>query len=326
MMNQTTERKHAKERKHICVLMGGWSAEREVSLSTGKGVTDALRTKGYEVSTIDVDQNPSIFLEQIANLPARPDVFFMALHGKGVEDGTFQGLLNLIGIPYTHSGVLGSSLAMNKVIAKEVFRGQNILTPPTLVAKPEDVRKTHLLPPPYIVKPITEGSSFGVTLVQEGETPPQLDGWTYGDALLEPFIPGREICVAVIDKTTPNAKNTDVQLGTIEIISKTNTGFFDFDAKYADGCAVHVAPAELSEEETKRVSEAALKAHQALGCRSVTRSDFRRDEKGQFWLLEVNTIPGMTPISLVPDAMARQGISYTDLVEFLVESAQCDAV
>lgn len=314
-------------KKHITVLKGGWSAEREISLKTAKGVEDALNELGYETSSIDVPQDPQLFLRLIEGLHKKPDVFFVALHGKGVEDGTLQGLLNLIGIPYTHSGVLASSLAMNKFLTKHVIKEVGILTPPSHLFKIKDIQTSHVLPPPYVVKPINEGSSVGVSIVYPGEEPPSLEGWTFGnEALVEPFIAGREVSVGVIGE----GKNAQA-LGVLEISPKTNTGFFDFQAKYKQGCATFIMPAPLSKEKYEEVMSYGLLAHKSLGCRGVTRADFRLevDSEGtekNFWLLEVNTIPGMTPLSQIPKIAAHRGMSYTDLIQELVETAQCDDV
>ena len=317
-----------KTRKHVAVLMGGWSVEREISLSTGAGIVQALNEKGYLVQEIDLQRDPSHLLSL---LNPRPDVFFVALHGKGVEDGTLQGFLNMIGIPYTHSGVLASSIAMNKVMAKYIFQSMGIATPDGIVASVDDVQKQHFFEPPYIIKPITEGSSVGVHLVQKGEVPFQLEKWGFGDqVLIEPFIEGREIQVAVIGSGRKEGPYQDRALGAIEICPKTNTGFFDFTAKYTSGFARHLMPAPLPKDVYEEALSLALKAHQTLECRGVTRSDFMYQEtgpdSGKFWLLEINTIPGMTPLSLVPEIAAHQGISYPDLVEYLVETAQCDAL
>ncbi len=314
-------------RKHVTVLKGGWSGEREVSLKTAQGVEEALKELGHEVSSIDVPRYPSEFLRLVSALPKKPEVFFVALHGKGVEDGTFQGLLNLIGVPYTHSGVLASSLAMNKVLAKHAFLEAGIPTPPSYLFDIEEIQARHVLTPPYVVKPINEGSSLGVLIVHPGEEPPSLEGWIFGkEALVEPFIAGREVSVGVIG-IGDNAR----ALGVLEIAPKTNTGFFDFQAKYTKGCANFIMPAPLSKEKYEEVMEYGLLAHKALGCRGVTRTDFRLEgdatnPEKQFWVLEINTIPGMTPLSQIPQIAAYKGVSYTDIVQELVEMAECDAV
>lgn len=314
-------------KKHVTVLKGGWSGEREVSLRTAQGVEEALKELGHDVSSIDVPIDPIEFLKLIKALPKKPDVFFVALHGKGVEDGTFQGFLNLIGIPYTHSGVLASSLAMDKVLAKQVFLGVGIPTLPSYIFDIEEIKSRHVLPPPYVVKPINEGSSLGVFMVYPGEEPPSLEGWVFGkNALVETFIAGREVSVGVMGKGDQARA-----LGVMEIAPKTNSGFFDFQAKYVKGCATFLMPAPLSKEKYEEVMHYGLLAHKALGCRGVTRTDFRleadtENPEKKFWILETNTIPGMTPVSQIPQIAAYKGITYAEIVQELIETAQCDEI
>ena len=301
--------------KHVAVLMGGWSAEREVSLNTGRPCAAALTEQGYQVTPIDVGPDIARVLQAV-----RPDVVFNALHGRYGEDGTVQGLLELLQIPYTHSGVLASALAMHKEKAKQVMRAAGVAVPDGVVVSRRVAAAEHVLPPPYVVKPVNEGSSVGVIIVREDRThPPQevgRDDWAYGDeVMVEPFVAGRELTCAVMGTKA---------LGVIEI--KPATGlFYDYDAKYADGGSVHVLPADLKPNIYQRVQELALTAHQALGCRGVSRADLRYDDTpdgtGALVVLEVNTQPGMTGTSLVPEMAAHAGHSFGELVRWMVEDA-----
>lgn len=303
--------------KHVAVLMGGWSAEREISLRSGKACADALERSGYQVSRIDVDRDVA------ATLRARkPDVALNVLHGRPGEDGTLQGLLEVLGIPYSHSGVLASALAMKKDIAKSVLNSAGVPVPGGMVAARKEAAKRHLLPPPYVIKPVAEGSSVGVFIVREDhEHPPQeltRADWAFGDQILvEPYIPGKEITCAVMG---------DLALGVIEIVPTVK--FYDYEAKYAPGGSKHLLPAPIAADVYREVQRLALAAHRALGCRGVTRSDFRFDDslgaaKGLF-CLEVNTQPGMTETSLVPELAAHAGISFEDLVKWMVEDASLE--
>ncbi len=302
--------------KHVAVLMGGWSAEREVSLSSGQGCANALAEAGYRVTSIDVDSNIASVLNNL-----RPDVAFNALHGRFGEDGTVQGVLEILEIPYTHSGVLASALAMHKEQAKIIFRAANIPVAEGKVVSAQEAAREHVLPRPYVVKPVREGSSVGVYIVTEQhEFPPQelhSSDWALGDVLVERFIPGRELTCAVVG---------DVALGVIDIVSAQ--GFYDYDAKYVPGGSKHILPAEISPNIYQLVQKLSLKAHQALGCRGVSRADFRFDEQpggeGELICLEVNTQPGMTATSLVPEIAAHAGHSYVDLVRWMVEDASCE--
>ena len=301
--------------KHVAVLMGGWSAERAVSLSSGKPCADALHERGFQVTPIDVQPDIARVLQAV-----RPDIALNALHGRYGEDGTIQGLLELLQIPYTHSGVLASALAMHKEKAKIVLRAAGIPVPEGIVVRRALAAAEHVLPPPYVVKPVAEGSSVGVVIVREDRThPPQELGredWPYGDeVLVEKFIPGRELTCAVLG---------DRALGVVDIRPATGL-FYDYDAKYADGGSVHVLPAELSPNIYQRVQELALTAHHALGCRGVSRADLRYDDtpdgSGALVVLEVNTQPGMTATSLVPEMAAHSGLSFGELVQWMVEDA-----
>ena len=303
--------------KHVAVLMGGWSAEREISLRSGKACADALERSGYQVSRIDVDRDVA------ATLRARkPDVALNVLHGRPGEDGTLQGLLEVLGIPYSHSGVLASALAMKKDIAKSVLNSAGVPVPGGMVAARKEAAKRHLLPPPYVIKPVAEGSSVGVFIVREDHKHPPQEltraDWAFGDQILvEPYIPGKELTCAVMG---------DLALGVIEIVPTVK--FYDYEAKYAPGGSKHLLPAPIAADVYREVQRLALAAHRALGCRGVTRSDFRFDDsfgaaKGLF-CLEVNTQPGMTETSLVPELAAHAGISFEDLVKWMVEDASLD--
>ena len=303
--------------KHVAVLMGGWSAEREISLRSGKACADALERSGYQVSLIDVDRDVA------ATLRARkPDVALNVLHGRPGEDGTLQGLLEVLGIPYSHSGVLASALAMKKDIAKSVLNSAGVPVPGGMVAARKEAAKRHLLPPPYVIKPVAEGSSVGVFIVREDHKHPPQEltraDWAFGDQILvEPYIPGKELTCAVMG---------ELALGVIEIVPTVK--FYDYEAKYAPGGSKHLLPAPIAADVYREVQRLALAAHRALGCRGVTRSDFRFDDslgaaKGLF-CLEVNTQPGMTETSLVPELAAHAGISFEDLVKWMVEDASLD--
>ena len=303
--------------KHVTVLMGGWSAEREVSLASGKAVAEALAARGYVVDTVDAGHDVAAAL---AALEPRPDAVFNALHGRWGEDGNVQGLLNIIGLPYTHSGLLASALAMDKVVAKRLFAAAGITCPDGVVVDIERAIAGHVMEPPYVVKPINEGSSVGVHIVMAGGNYPGLDlaTWQFGDSVLvERYIPGRELTVVVMG---------DRALGVTEL--RPHEGFYDYEAKYTDGKTNHLCPAPLPEKISRLAMDAALSAHHALGCRGVSRADLRYDdhegEAGKLYLLEINTQPGMTPLSLVPEQAAQSGIDFGALVSWMVEAAQCD--
>lgn len=303
--------------KHVAVLMGGWSSERPVSLNSGKQCADALETAGYRVTRVDVGRDVA---EVLAKL--KPDAAFNALHGPFGEDGCIQGVLEILGIPYTHSGVLSSALAMNKPRAKDVMQAAGIPVAQSVLVNRFEAAKAHVIPPPYVVKPPNEGSSFGVLIVREDAThPPQQlysDDWPYGDiVMVERYIAGRELTVAV---------RGEEALDVIEVV--TDNRFYDYDAKYAPGGSKHVLPAQISSIVYQNVRMLAVKAHKALGCRGISRADFRYDDRpggsGELICLEVNTQPGMTTTSLVPDMAAYAGISFPDLVKWMVEDASCN--
>ena len=295
---------------YVAVLMGGTSSEREVSLNTGTACADGLEEAGYRVARVDVGDDIAEKLIQI-----KPNRAFNALHGPVGEDGVIQGLLELLHIPYTHSGVLASSLAMHKVNAKHVAAANGIPVAEHVLALPEEISASHVMAPPYVVKPIAEGSSFGITIVPEGADAPQLDPGVarYGERLMvERFVPGRELTCAVLG---------DEALGITEIITQ-GQDFYDYNAKYADGGSRHVCPAELPQQIEQQIMEQALAAHRAMGCKGATRSDFRYDpEKDELIWLEVNTQPGMTPTSLLPEIAQMRGISFPELVSRLIEDA-----
>jgi D-alanine-D-alanine ligase len=298
-------------KRRVAVLMGGWSAEREVSLVSGRAAVEALRSRGYTVSEIDVGRDLALRLREI-----KPDVVYNALHGRYGEDGTVQGLLEIMGIPYTHSGVLASALAMNKAMAKRLFEGAGLRCAEGTVVGIETLLADGLpMDPPCVVKPNCEGSSVGVKIVREAsDRPIDRNDWPYGpEVLVERYIEGRELTVAVLG---------DRPLTITEI--RPRQGFYDYFAKYTADQAEHLIPAPLPAAVAEEALDAALRAHRALGSRGVSRADFRFDEQ-DLYLLEVNTQPGMTPLSLVPEQAAHVGISFADLVEQLVEAARCDA-
>ncbi len=294
--------------------MGGWSAEREVSLRSGRACADALERRGYRVTRIDVGRDIAAVLGTV-----KPDVALNVLHGRPGEDGTLQGMLEILGIPYSHSGVMASAVAMQKDIAKQLLRAADVPVPEGLVASRFEVAKTHLLPPPYVIKPVAEGSSVGVFIVQEDHAhPPQelnRPDWAFGDrVIVEKFIPGKELTCAVMG---------DDALGVIEIVPTVR--FYDYEAKYAPGGSKHVLPAPVSPIVYQLTRRLALAAHRALGCRGVSRADFRYDDRiegtGGLVCLEVNTQPGMTETSLVPELAAHAGVTFDELVRWMVEDA-----
>ena len=298
---------------HVAVLLGGFSSEREVSLSTGAGCVAALERLGARVSPVDVGRDVAQVLAAL-----KPDVALNVLHGRWGEDGCMQGVLELLGIPYTHSGMLASALAMDKAKAKAVLAAAGVPVPGGGLFNRYEAAKDHVMAPPYVVKPNAEGSSVGVFLVFEGaNSPPQeliQPSWTYGEeVMIEPYIAGKELAVAVMD---------DKALAVTEIVPRT--GFYDFEAKYGEGGSSHVLPAPIPAAVAEKAKRIAVEAHAALGCRGVTRSDFRYDDiKDVLVLLEINTQPGMTPTSLVPEQAAYLGLGYDDLVKWIVEDASC---
>lgn len=304
-----------KKYNRIAVLKGGWSPEREVSLNSGAAVAKALSEAGYEAIEIDAGRNLAAQLKD-----ARPDAVFNALHGQWGEDGCVQGLLEVMGLPYTHSGVLASALAMDKQRAKLILADVGVPSPEGRIVTRAEAAGGHIMAPPYVIKPNAQGSSVGVFIVREGDNRPPAEltseKWSLGeDVLVEKFIPGRELTVAVMGERA---------LCVTEIT--TSLAFYDYEAKYAAGGSRHVLPAELPPAVTECCLDLALKAHQALGCRGVSRSDFRYDEAArgeQLFFLEVNTQPGMTGTSLTPEQAAHCGVSFPELCAWLVEDASC---
>jgi D-alanine-D-alanine ligase len=299
--------------KRVAVIYGGWSSEREVSLSSGTQMLKAAQAAGYDAVGIDVDRN---LAAQLADV--KPDVVLNGLHGPWGEDGCVQGLLEVMDLPYSHSGVLASALAMDKLKSKAVYRAAGLPVAEDRQVTRAEAAAAHPLEPPYVVKPVNEGSSFGVLIVRKGANgPPQellSESWHYGDYLMaEEFIPGRELTVAVLG---------DRALAVTEIT--TLRDYYDFDAKYSAGGSRHVIPADVPEHITAMAMDFALRAHQVLGCRGATRSDFRYDDKrDRLVILETNTQPGMTPTSLVPEQAAFVGMSFEDLVAWMIEDASC---
>ena len=303
--------------KNVAVLMGGWSPEREVSLSSGRECAKALAGRGYKVRAIDVGRDLPAVLRA---LDPRPDMIFNALHGIGGEDGTIQGIFEMLGIPYTHSGILASALAMHKPTAKAIFRAAGLPVVDGVVACPEELALHDPLPAPFVVKPTNQGSSVGVRIVRVNDNSwrDEVRGWRFGnEVLVERFIPGRELTVAIMG---------DRALGVCEIVPRGS--FYDYTAKYAAGGSDHLTPAPIPSGIYQNALDIALCAHRALGCRGVSRADLRYDDTvgcpGALYLLEVNTQPGMTPTSLVPDIARYLGIRFDELVVWILENAACD--
>jgi D-alanine-D-alanine ligase len=305
--------------RHVAVLMGGLSAERQVSLDSGTGCAQALEEAGYQVTRVDVGRDLAVRLSEL-----KPDACFNALHGRWGEDGCVQGLLELMGIPYTHSGVLASAIAMHKERAKEVMRAAGIPLADGRVVQRSEAAKAHVLPRPYVLKPVSEGSSVGVFIVPVDHTHPPQElndpGWAFGESLLaERYIPGRELTCAVMG---------DRVLGVTEIVPTETLRFYNYEAKYAQGGSRHLLPAPLSSNVYELVQKLTLTAHKALGCRGVSRADFRYDDTqggtGEVVCLEVNTQPGMTVTSLVPELAAHAGLTFPELVSWMVEEASCN--
>jgi D-alanine-D-alanine ligase len=304
-------------KKHVAVLMGGFSSERPVSLASGTPCAAALEEAGYRVTRVDVSRNVANVLQEL-----RPDVAFNALHGPYGEDGTIQGLLEYLEIPYTHSGVLASALAMDKVQAKKVAAAAGIPVAFSRSMSRFEIGNVHPIEPPYVVKPVREGSSFGVVIVKEDQShPPQVIGssdWRYGDVVMvEKYVAGRELTCGVMDGKA---------LAVTEIIANANT-FYDYDSKYAAGGSTHIIPAQISPKIYQKIQELAVKAHEAIGCRGVSRSDFRYDDRfsedGELIWMEINTQPGMTPTSLLPEMAIQSGLTFGEFVSWIVEDASC---
>ncbi|WP_133612657.1 D-alanine--D-alanine ligase [Dongia mobilis] len=306
--------------KRVTVLMGGWSAEREVSLASGANCAAALTQAGYAVATLDARLDLAALVEELRG--QKPDVVFNALHGRCGEDGNIQGVLNLLKIPYTHSGLMASAVAMDKPVAKKLFQQAGLRVPEGRLLSRTELLKGDPLPRPYVVKPFNEGSSVGVSIVREGDNARPFEGidWPFGDlVLVECFIPGRELTVGVMG---------DKPMGVTELRPKS--GFYDYANKYTGGLTEHLIPAPVPPAIYEECQRMALVAHQVLGCRGVSRSDFRYDDTAGddlagIYILETNTQPGMTELSLVPEQAKHLGISYPQLVSWMVEHARCDA-
>ncbi len=301
--------------EHVAVLMGGWSAEREVSLSSGNACAAALEAAGYQVTRIDVDRDIARRLKEVA-----PDACFNALHGRWGEDGCIQGLLEILGLPYTHSGVRASALAINKEQTKCIVGGLGVPVSEHRIVSRSEALRTHAMAPPYVAKPISEGSSVGVVIVREGANrPPESIAAIPAiedEIMVERFVAGRELTCAVIGD-----RATDI----IDIVPAERLTFYDYEAKYAPGGSRHILPADIPRDIYEAVQRHALTAHKALGCRGVSRSDFRYDPaSGQLAFLEINTQPGMTGTSLVPEMAEYAGLSFRALVAWLVEDASCN--
>ena len=300
----------------IVVLMGGRSAEREVSLSSGRGVMKALKEEGFD--PVEIDPGEDLMAQLRA---ARPDAVFNALHGRFGEDGTVQGLLELMRLPYTHSGVLSSALAMHKERTKDVYRAAGLPVVKSIVCDRREAGARHLMEPPYVVKPVNEGSSVGIFIIRKGDNRPPAalgaEDWNLSsEMMVEEFVPGRELTVSVMGERA---------LCVTEIT--TDLEFYDYEAKYAPGGSQHVLPAQVPDSVARDCMEMSIIAHKALGCRGVSRTDFRYDDTGarpRLILLETNTQPGMTPTSLVPEQAAYIGMSYAKLCRWMVEDASCD--
>ena len=298
--------------QRVAVLMGGWSAEREISLISGAACAEALLSAGFDVTRIDIKRN----VQEIVNqLNPKPDVIFNALHGRYGEDGCVQGLLNILGIPYTHSGLLASALAMDKPTAKKLFEAAGIPVASHEIKQKQEFLSGEIMAAPYVVKPVNEGSSVGVHIISKGVvgSPFTSSDWPFGDlVMVEKYIEGRELTVAVLE---------DRALAVTEIIIPK--GFYDYDAKYLDGRSTHIIPADIPECLSAQIMGYAVLAHKALGCRGVTRADFRYDGD-KAYILEVNTQPGMTPTSLLPEQAAYAGIPFRDLIVWMIQHAECD--
>ena len=305
--------------KHVAVLLGGLSAEREVSLNSGKACANALEGEGFKVSRIDVSAD---LAEQLGKV--KPDVCFNALHGRWGEDGCVQGLLETMQIPYTHSGVLASALAMHKERAKLVFADAGIPVAESRIVSRHEAAKKHVMDPPYVLKPVAEGSSVGIFIVREDHKHPPQEltsaDWALGDEIMaERYIPGKELTCAVMG---------DTALGVIDILPAEGLAFYDYEAKYAPGGSKHVLPAQILPDVYQLVQKLALKAHKALGCRGISRADFRFNENSsgndRLVILEVNTQPGMTETSLVPELAAHAGWEFGEFLRWMVEDASCN--
>ena len=299
-------------KNHVAVLLGGYSAEREISLISGAAVCKSLIAMGYRVTSIDIQRDIGALLTR---LYPKPDVIFNSLHGRYGEDGCIQGLLNILDIPYTHSGVLASAIAMNKHMAKSILEGVGIKVAKHEIITKDDFKNGNFLSPPFVIKPINEGSSIGIHIVVSDSDKPYFDekDWIFGNnAMIEEFIPGRELTVTVMG---------DRALAVTEVI--TESEFYNYETKYTNGASTHVVPADVPSEIYNEAMRISLLAHKTLGCRGISRADIRYDGS-DLYMLEINTQPGMTPTSLVPEQAEYLNISFNELVRWLVENASCD--
>ena len=307
---------HKPKETHVLLLEGGWNEERDVSLSTAASVYESLTEQGYQVTRYNPTRDIKALCQQIET--TKPDIIFNALHGLYFEDGRLQGLLDILKVPYTHSNALSSAIAMHKPTAKNVFSDHDIPVPPGKLCTWEEVRDSHPMKPPYVVKPIDEGSSVGVFIIQEGDDPvgSNIDTWCYNKKILvERYIPGQEISVAVMNQKA---------VGILELRPKK--GFYDYQAKYTDGVTEHIMPADIPAPAYKKALSYAEQAHQLLGCDGITRADFRYDtENDALYLMEINTQPGFTNISIFPEVCAHYGISFNEIVHWLIEDGLCRA-
>lgn len=293
----------------VAVLMGGRSAERAVSLSSGAGCAAALRGAGYDVC--EIDAGPDLPAQLAA---AAPDVVFNALHGRWGEDGCVQGILEWLGLPYTHSGVMASAMAMDKALSKQIFAAAGLPVVHSILAPKSQISAGHVIAPPYVVKPNNEGSSVGIYIVHDGDAPPQIADDMPDILMVETFAPGRELTTSVLG---------DRALGVTEILTD---GWYDYDAKYTPGGSRHVVPADIPADIAQACCDYALRAHRALGCRGLSRTDFRWDASrglDGLVILELNTQPGMTPTSLSPEQALANGMSFADLCTWLIKDASC---
>lgn len=311
--------------RRVAVLMGGWSAEREVSLSSGEACAAALTKAGYAVTTVDVARDlPDLLATLLPPGQPAPDVIFNALHGKGGEDGTVQGVLDFLGVPYTHSGLVASAVAMDKHLTKSILSTVGVPVADSCVVTREEAMRVHVMEPPYVVKPVDEGSSVGVQIVRTGDNRPSLEAPPMPGPgvrmLVERYIPGRELTVGVMQQRDGARAMTVTEV-------RPKVGFYDYAAKYTEGIAEHIVPADIPPEVTEACLRLSELAHETLGCAGISRADFRYDEgrpgTDGLVFLEINTQPGMTPLSLVPEQAAHLGMSFVELCAWLVEHARC---
>ena len=309
--------------KNVTVLLGGWSEEREVSLASGAACAKALRQSGYIVSELDP---PRDMKEFIAALTPKPDAIFNALHGRYGEDGTVQAILNMMQIPYSHSGQLASCVAMNKPMTIAIIKAAGIPCANGIVISQNILGSGDPMPRPYVVKPASEGSSVGIYIVKTGDNGPDYRNWDYGDALVEEFIDGMELTVSVMSSSNNGGKNNIDDIKALCITElKPHNGFYDYEAKYKDGKTTHICPANIDDKLADKIKLYAIKAHQLLGCRGISRSDFRYDPKlKKLAFLEINTQPGMMSLSLVPEQARYIGMDFPELVSWMVENSACD--